>query len=91
MKIEIILSEDINEKCQGRVCFEYSEFMQKELKQCSAIKGVVIIDNEPYKFSFNPSFQDGDVFNTGKYYDLVKSIIPNYMYANLERFKRISP
>lgn len=89
MKIELILSDDINEKCNGSSCFDAVTFNQTEaIRDCKRVQGLCIINEETYKFSFNPYFMDGDVFTTSssiknrKYYAIVKTIVVEYVYVN---------
>jgi hypothetical protein len=94
MKIELILSDDINEKCSGSSCFDAVHKHQvKAINDCKRIQGVCIINNETYKFSFNPYFMDGDVFTTpnsikGTYYSMVKTIVVEYVYANRDSLSK---
>lgn len=89
MNIEIILA-DITEKCTGMTCFEAPEYVSKKINDCRAIKGIVVIDKENVKFSFNPYFMDGDIFTTNDAHRLiVKHLIPIYVYNNLKTFQKV--
>ncbi len=84
MKIEIILSNDINEKCTGMHCFDADNLISKKIVGKRSIKGIVLIDNEPVKFYFSPMGLDGDIFTDNlNHRRLIKYLIPIYV-ANME-------
>ena len=84
MKIEIILSKDINERCTGMTCFDADNLISKKIAGKRSIKGIVLIDNEPVKFYFSPMGLDGDIFTDNLYHRrLIKYLIPVYV-ANME-------
>jgi hypothetical protein len=89
MKIELILTDSINEKTTGMSCFDAMfEHQKKAISNCRRIQGICIINDETYKFSFSPYFMDGDVFTTSssienkKYYSMVKTIVVEFVYVN---------
>lgn len=80
MKIEVILSEDINEVTTGMTCFEASPYVIKNIQDCKGIKGIVLIDNVAVKFSFVPYFMDGDIYSTNDDHRMiVRYLIPIYV------------
>ena len=83
MKIEIILSNNINEHCTGMTCFESPDYISKAIQAERLIQGIVIIDNEPVKFNFSPMSMDGDIFtDRSDHRTLVKYLVPLYVYNN---------
>ncbi len=83
MKIEVILSEDINEVTTGMTCFEASPYVIKNIQYCKSIKGIVMIDNVAVKFSFVPYFMDGDIYSTNDDHRMiVRYLIPIYVLNN---------
>jgi hypothetical protein len=83
MKIEIILSKDINERCTGMHCFDADGLISKMIAGKRGIKGIVLIDNEPVKFYFSPMGMDGDIFTDNpNHRRLIKYLIPVYV-ANM--------
>ena len=80
MKIEVILSEDINEVTTGMTCFEASPYVIKNIQDCKAIKGIVLIDGVAVKFSFSPYFMDGDIYSKNDDHRMiVRYLIPIYV------------
>ena len=94
MKIELILTDSINEKCNGMSCFDSMfEHQRKAISDCKRVQGICIINEETYKFSFSPYFMDGDVFTTEssikrKYYSLVKTVVVEYVYVNRDSLSK---
>ena len=90
MKIELILtdSDSLNEKLTGMSCFDAMFSHQRDaIAICKQVFGVCIINDETYKFSFNPYSMDGDVFLTSSskervYYSMVRTIVVEYVYVN---------
>lgn len=83
MKIEILVVDDINEKCTGMTCFEAEEYIWDILEHHNTVKGIAIINDEAVKFSFSPYFRDGDIFsNNQAYRNIIKYLIPVY-FASL--------
>lgn len=84
MKIEIILSKDINEECNGMHCFDADNLISKKIAGKRGIKGIVLINNEPVKFYFSPMGMDGNIFTDNpNHRRLIKHLIPVYV-ANME-------
>ena len=84
MKIEIILSKDINERCTGMTCFDADNLICKKIAGKRSIQGIVLIDNEPIKFYFSPMGMDGNIFTDNpNHRRLIKYLIPVYV-ANME-------
>ena len=84
MKIEILLTSTINEKCTGGTCFvASSEYISKEIATEKRICGVVIIDGTTVKFSFSPMGMDGDIFtDDANHRMIIIHVIPLYVLAN---------
>jgi hypothetical protein len=62
--------------------------MIKDIANCKHIYGIVIIDGVSVKFSFSPTFMDGNVFTDNPAHRLiVKTLIPVYVYNNREKLK----
>lgn len=88
MKIEILLTDNINEKCTGMSCFEANDYIKKAIVGERPIQGIVIIDGLPIKFSFSAMGMDGDIFTTNENHRiLVKYLVPIYVYNNQMRLK----
>ena len=88
MKIEILLLDNINEKCTGMTCFEAEDYIKKALRDLEGFSGIMIIDNTTVKFSFSCQGMDGDIFsNNDNHRRLVKYLIPIYAYNNQDKFK----
>lgn len=85
MKIEILIVDDINEKCTGMTCFEATDYTWKKLDGCNRVCGVAIINGEAIKFSFNPYFRDGDIFSDNQAYrNIVRYFVPVYLASLIE-------
>lgn len=85
MKIEVILCENINEKCTGMTCFEASPYIGKMIMREKSIQGIMVIDNAVVKFSFSPMGMDGDIFtDVTEHRLLVKYLIPIYVLNNMK-------
>ena len=79
MKIEILVVDNINEKCTGMTCFEATENTWDTLKEHKTVRGIVTIDDTMVKFSFSPYFRDGDIFtDNAQHKILIKYLIPIY-------------
>lgn len=89
MKIEILLVDSINEKCTGGTCFEAPNWLSKEISShCFGIQGIVIIDGSVVKFSFSPTFMDGDIFTSNQEHRLmVKYLIPLWVLEQIRAGK----
>ena len=85
MKIEILVVDDINEKCTGMTCFEATEEIWKVLKDHQSVKGIAIIEGEAVKFSFSPYFRDGDIFSSNHAHrTIIKHFVPVYFASLLK-------
>jgi len=85
MKIEILVVDDIHEKCTGMTCFEAKEEIWKILGDHKSIKGIMIIDDVAVKFSFSAYFRDGDIFTDNYAHSLlVKYYVPVYFASLIE-------
>lgn len=83
MKIEIIITESINEQCSDSTCFYAEPFIAKALTNVSRVNGICIIDDIAVKFTFYPPGMDGYIFsNDAQHRLLVKTLIPVYVYKN---------
>jgi len=83
MKIEILVVDDINEKCTGMTCFEAKEEIWKLLEDHKHVKGILMVGTEAVKFSFSPYFRDGDIFSSNTAHRLlVRYYVPIY-FASL--------
>lgn len=83
MKIEIYLTDTINEKCTGMTCFEAANYITDAIKSLGGIYGIVIIDGVAVKFYFSCLGTDGDIFtNNDNHRRIVKYIVPIYVYNN---------
>ena len=77
MKIEIILSDNINERCPQMTSFNTPTHILVQLENVKAFGGVVIINGIAIKFFYSPMGDDGDIFCEEPYLrSLVKSLIP---------------
>lgn len=85
MKIEILVVDNINEKCSGMTCFEATDLIWKRLADHKHVYGVAIINGEAIKFSFSPYFRDGDIFsNNHVHRTIIKYFVPVYFASLLE-------
>lgn len=85
MKIEIIITENINEQCPDSTCFYAEPFIAKALANTSRINGICIINDIAVKFTFYPPGMDGYIFsNDSQHRLLVKTLIPIYVYKNFK-------
>jgi hypothetical protein len=83
MKIEIIITESINEQCSDSICFYAEAFIAKALTNVSRVNGICIIDDIAVKFTFYPPGMDGAIFSgNSEHRLLVKTLIPVYVYKN---------
>jgi hypothetical protein len=83
MKIEIIITESINEQCSDSICFYAEPFIAKALTNVSRVNGICIINNVAVKFTFYPPGMDGAIFSgNSEHRLLVKTLIPVYVYKN---------
>lgn len=84
MKVEILLCQDINEKCSGSTCFDATPEVAREIKNEKEIKGVIIIDDVPTKFYFSSMGMDGNIFtNDNNLRLLIKKLIPLYVFRSI--------
>jgi hypothetical protein len=85
MKIEIIITENINEQCStDATCFYAESFIAKALANTSRVNGICIINDTVVKFTFYPPGMDGTIFSSNSEHRLlVKTLIPVYVYKNL--------
>lgn len=85
MKIEIILTDSIDEECSGMTCFEADASSMSALNtDAKSYTGIVIIDGQAVKFSFSSLGIDGDIFTNNIHHRrLVKRIVPAYIYSIL--------
>jgi hypothetical protein len=82
MKIEILLVEDINERCKGMTCFEAPEWLNTAIRHQPSIKGVIIIDGVASKFYYSPMGCDGDIFTSDDTHrGIIKHLIPFYVLS----------
>ena len=85
MRIEVIICESINESCSGMTCFNASDYVSKKIVNQDGLCGIVIIDDVATKFSFSPTFNDGDIFTENEVHRMmIKNIIPIYVYSKLK-------
>jgi len=85
MKIEIILTDSINEQFSDMTCYNAEPYVAKALANTSRIQGICIIDGVAVKFTFYPMGMDGDIFTTNSEHRLiVKTLIPVYVYNKLQ-------
>ena len=81
MKIEILLTDDINEDFTGMHCYESCDWIARELKDCSWTRGIVVIDGEYIKFNFYPQAMDGDIYTDNPYHKtLIARLVPVHVY-----------
>lgn len=92
MKIEIILSDDINEIGTGMTCFEAPKYIADYISACRLIQGIVTIDGKAIKFSYSPYFHDGDVFTDDhELKALIIHLVPMYVYINRNKLLKHVP
>lgn len=87
MKIEVLLTDDINEtNLTGMICFEAPNWIHNEIAKLSrSYKGVVIINDTAVKFSFSALGCDGDIFShDDEHRRIVKTIVPLFIYSKLD-------
>lgn len=86
MKIDLVFTDTIDEKCIGATCFDARhEFQVKAINNCRRVMGFCTIANETYKFSFSPYFMDGDIFKVSGdrvYESMVRAIVVEYVYIH---------
>lgn len=85
MKIEIILCENINEKCTNMTCFAAGFHVSGAIMNQKSIQGIVMIDDTVVKFNFSPMGMDGDIFtDVTEHRMLIKYLIPIYVLNNIK-------
>lgn len=83
MKVEIFITESINENTNDSTCFYAEPFIAKALVNTSRVNGICIINNVAVKFTFYPPGMDGYIFsNKSKHRLLIKTLVPVYVYQN---------
>jgi hypothetical protein len=81
MKIEIIITESINEEYSDFTCFNAEPYIAKALTNTSRVNGICIINDVAVKFTFYPPGMDGEIFSSNSEHRLlVKTLIPVYVY-----------
>ena len=87
MKIEILITDNINEECNGMTAFQCQDWLLKQIHHCKPIQGIATIDGVVCKFSYSPYFNDGDIFcDDTKVRGMIKHIIPYYLYMHKEEY-----
>ena len=85
MKIEIIITESINEEYSDTTCFNAEPYIAKALTNTSRVNGICIINDIAVKFTFYPPGMNGEIFSSNSQHRLiVKTLIPVYVYKNLK-------